>query len=163
MHFLVITDHSALEALKNKSILTGRLLRRAEKLLEYNFDIIYCSGKDNVVSDFLSRNIPGKWPPQLRTKKNKKLPRVKTNFFPFANRSCLLERAHRTYISHLRTAKLLSFMLARYFWSGFYKDVENVTKSCLTCARIHSTVDYKIWNQLLLYILLTNFSRYRMH
>ena len=30
MHFTVITDHSALKALKDKSILTGRLLRRAE-------------------------------------------------------------------------------------------------------------------------------------
>ena len=37
MHFTVITDHSALKDLKDKSILTGRLLRRAEKLLEYKF------------------------------------------------------------------------------------------------------------------------------
>ena len=55
MHFTVITDHSALKALKDKSVLTGRLLRRAEKLLEYDFDVIYCSGRDNVVPDFLSR------------------------------------------------------------------------------------------------------------
>ena len=55
MHFIVITDHSALKALKGKSILTGRLLRRADKLLEYDFDVIYCSGRDNVVPDFLSR------------------------------------------------------------------------------------------------------------
>ena len=32
MHFTVITDHLALKALKYKSILTGRWLRRAEKL-----------------------------------------------------------------------------------------------------------------------------------
>ena len=43
------------ESFKDKSILTGRLLRRAEKLLEYDFDIIYCSGKDSIVPDFLSR------------------------------------------------------------------------------------------------------------
>ena len=40
MNFTIITDHSALKALKNKSMLTGRLLLRAEKLLEYNFDVI---------------------------------------------------------------------------------------------------------------------------
>ena len=54
MHFIVITDHSALKALKDKSVLTGRLLRRAEKLLEYDFDDIYRSGRDNIVPGFLS-------------------------------------------------------------------------------------------------------------
>ena len=34
-------------------------------------------------------------------------------------------------------------MSARYFWSGLYKDVENAAKSSLTCARIHSTIDYR--------------------
>ena len=46
------------ESFKDKSILTGRLLRRAETLLEYIFDIINCSRKDNVVPGFLSK-IPG--------------------------------------------------------------------------------------------------------
>ena len=41
MHFTVITDHLALKALKEKLVLTGRLLRRAEKLMEYNFDVVY--------------------------------------------------------------------------------------------------------------------------
>ena len=55
MHFTVITNHSSLKALKDKSVLTGQLLRRAEKLLEYNFDIISCSRKNSVVPDFLLR------------------------------------------------------------------------------------------------------------
>ena len=55
MHFTVITDHSALKALIDKSVLTGCLLRRAEKLLEYDFDIVYRSGNKNVIPDFLSR------------------------------------------------------------------------------------------------------------
>ena len=52
MHFTVITDYLALKELKNKSVLTGRLLSRAEKLLEYNFDVVYNSGKENIVPDF---------------------------------------------------------------------------------------------------------------
>ena len=55
MNFTVITDHSALKALKDKFVLTGFLLHRAEKLLEYDFDVIYCAIKEHVVSDFLSR------------------------------------------------------------------------------------------------------------
>ena len=41
MHFTVITDHLAEKALKENLVLTGRLLRRAEKLMEYNFDVVY--------------------------------------------------------------------------------------------------------------------------
>ena len=55
MNFTIITDHSALKALKDKSLLTGRLLRRAKKLLEYDFNVLYQSGKEHVVPDFLSR------------------------------------------------------------------------------------------------------------
>jgi len=53
MHFTIITNHSALKAIKRKTILTGRLLRRAEKLMEHNFDIIYRSGSENIVPNFL--------------------------------------------------------------------------------------------------------------
>ena len=41
MHLTIITDHLSLKALKDKSILTGRLLRRVEKLMEYDFDVVY--------------------------------------------------------------------------------------------------------------------------
>ena len=53
--FPINTDHSGLKAVKDKSLLTGRLLKRAEKLLEYKFDVIYQSEKKHVVPDFLSR------------------------------------------------------------------------------------------------------------
>ena len=54
MHFTVITDYLALKALKEKSVLTGRLLRRAEKLMEYNFDVVYQAGKEHAAPNFLS-------------------------------------------------------------------------------------------------------------
>ena len=63
-------------------------------------------------------------------------------FLPFKDRSRLLERIHRTYTGHLRLAKLYSFLSTRYFWTGMFNDAKNVCDSCLTCARIHSTVDY---------------------
>ena len=55
MQFTIIAEHSTLRACKDKSLLTGRLLQRAEKLLEYDFDVIYWAGQEQVVSDFLSR------------------------------------------------------------------------------------------------------------
>ena len=105
MHFTVITDHSALKALCDKSNLTGRLQRRANKLMEHDFTIVYRPGKQNVVPDFLSciylneqaqppsfsnidiehRNIEE----EIALKKNK-------IFIPLENRMRLIERAHRT-------------------------------------------------------------------
>ena len=55
MYYTVIVDNSTSKALKEKLILTKSLLRRAENLLEYNFVVVYRSGKENVVLYFLSR------------------------------------------------------------------------------------------------------------
>ena len=53
-HFSLHTDHRPLEKL---STVHNRTLNRLQqKMLEYHFTIRYKPGKDNVVSDFLSRN-----------------------------------------------------------------------------------------------------------
>ena len=55
MQFTIITDHSLLEALKDKSLLRGRLLQRAEKFLENNFNVIFWVGQEYEVPNFLSK------------------------------------------------------------------------------------------------------------
>ena len=45
-YFKVVTDHSALKALMQKENLEGRLLRWAKYLQEYDYEIIFCPGKD---------------------------------------------------------------------------------------------------------------------
>ena len=47
------------------------------------------------------------------------------------------------YTGHLCLAKLYSFLSTRYLWTGMFNDAKNICNSCLTCARIHSTVDYR--------------------
>lgn len=54
-HFVVYTDHEALTYLFNQSKPGSRLLRWKLLLSEYDFDIIHRPGKNNVVSDCLSR------------------------------------------------------------------------------------------------------------
>ena len=88
MHFTVITDHLALKALKDKSVLTGRLLRRAEKLLEYNFNIVYRLGKENVIPDFLSRIYLVELTSPDKDRKDQEIAKSKNKIFvPFADRS----------------------------------------------------------------------------
>ena len=110
MNFTVISDHSALKALKDKSILTGCLLRRAEKLLEYDFDVIYCAGSEHVVPDFLSRIYLTEMSVTGEIEKNCCLAQEKNKIYiPLEDRSCLLERSHRLYMCHLRTANYFPF------------------------------------------------------
>lgn len=54
-HFVVYTDHEALTYLFNQNKPGSRLLRWKLLLAEYDFEIIHRPGKNNVVSDCLSR------------------------------------------------------------------------------------------------------------
>ena len=88
MHFTVITGHSALKALKDKSVLTGRLLKRVEKLLKYNFDIVYRSDNENMVPDFLSRIHLVELTSPDEDRKDQEIAKHKNKIFvPFADRS----------------------------------------------------------------------------
>ena len=54
-HFVLYTDHQALTYLFSQNKVGSRLLRWKILLAEYDFDIIHRKGKNNVVSDCLSR------------------------------------------------------------------------------------------------------------
>lgn len=54
-HFVMHTDHQALTYLFSQNKVGSRLLRWKLALAEYDFDIIHRKGKNNVVSDCLSR------------------------------------------------------------------------------------------------------------
>jgi hypothetical protein len=55
VHFTWYTNHCALEHLLKQRDLSGRQARWMIKLAEFNFDIKYVPGKENVLSDSLSR------------------------------------------------------------------------------------------------------------
>lgn len=53
--FHIITNHSALRWLMNAKDMKGRLHRWALTLQEYDFEVLYRPGRENVVADALSR------------------------------------------------------------------------------------------------------------
>lgn len=53
--FIIRTDHHALKWLMSVKDHTGRLMRWALSLMEFNFEVQYVKGKNNVVADALSR------------------------------------------------------------------------------------------------------------
>ena len=97
--------------------------------------MIYRAGQEHVVPDFLSRIYLAEMSVSEDEEKDRKLAVEKNKIYiPLQDRNCFLERSHRSYTGHLRTAKLFAFISQRFFWSGIYKDVKNVCDSCLTCA-----------------------------
>ena len=54
-HFIWLTDHKGLTHLWHQKNLSGRQARWVEKLSEFNFDIEYVPGVENVLADALSR------------------------------------------------------------------------------------------------------------
>ena len=52
---IIRTDHKALTFLKTCKLLSGRLTRWTMAIQDYDISIEYCSGKDNLVADTLSR------------------------------------------------------------------------------------------------------------
>lgn len=59
--FLIITDHKGLTFLNTTPYLNSRLIRWSLCMLQYDFEIEYCQGRDNIVADFFSRNPVGKF------------------------------------------------------------------------------------------------------
>lgn len=51
----ILTDHKALSFIKSCRLLNGRLTRWIMYIQEFNFQIQYCKGSENVVADALSR------------------------------------------------------------------------------------------------------------
>ena len=130
MQFTVITDHSALKALKDKSLLTGRLLQRAEKLLEYDFDVIYWAGQEHVVPDFLSRIYLAEMSVSEDEEGDCKLAlEIIRSIFHFKTGVVCL----RGCIGHMQPftdCQTICTYITTFFWSGIYKDVKNVCDSC---------------------------------
>ena len=54
-HFKVYTDHRFLVYLKTQPNLNQRQLRWMKRAVDYDYEILYKSGKENVVADALSR------------------------------------------------------------------------------------------------------------
>ena len=57
--FTLMTDHKPLLAINKKRISNGKIQRWSLSLLDYQFDIKSISGRENVMADFLSRQIIG--------------------------------------------------------------------------------------------------------
>ena len=142
MHFKIVTDHSALKALQQKENLEGRLMRWAEYLMMYDFEILYRAGRENLVPDMLSRAFVVDEDPVLLDERDRA---IKLNWLWIApeKRLGVLQQAHRSYTGHLKTAKLFEFVRKRFYWTEMLKDMKELIGKCSVCAQLQTTVGYR--------------------
>ena len=72
--FVLFTDHKPLLYLQNMSHENSRLMRTIEELAEYDFQIRYKPGQDNVVADVMSRPVVEEPTEEFETKQHGLLP-----------------------------------------------------------------------------------------
>lgn len=54
---VIVTDHKAITFLLNSPLRNARLSRWVLFLQEFDLEVVYCAGKENVVADTLSRAV----------------------------------------------------------------------------------------------------------
>lgn len=123
--FHLRTDHKSIEYLNTKKNPTGRFLRWALKLQEYNFRIEYVKGDLNG-ADGLSRYININ---SVRShyKKN-------DDDLTQEEKQMILKEYHLT-SGHGSAANMKHSLKDKYKWQGIFKDIEDYVKGCLTCLK----------------------------
>ena len=136
MPFKVITNHSALKVLLDKKNLEGRMMQWAEFLMGYDCEIIFQPGKENIVADYLSRELlVAEVGPVIEIVEAAKRNVI---WVPKEKRPGVLLRSHQSCTGHLREAKLFKFLRECFYWKDMFKDAKQTLMSCDICGRFAS-------------------------
>lgn len=121
--FSVETDHKSLEFLMTAKHTTGRFLRWALKLQEYEFDIIHIKGEDNN-ADGLSRQIL--YGLNVEAKDDNKL--------SIANKQIILHNYHMI-TGHGSLAVMMYCLKNKFAWNNIARDVKELIEKCVICKK----------------------------
>jgi len=150
-HFIIHSDHAALQWLKTIKNPKGRLFRWSLKLSMYDYEVKYQKGSTNYEADMLSRNptshlltIPDIIMHQgldnicnpkyenisgVLTVKKKGLHKI---VVPPSLRKKLIEDAHEQF-GHPGQNKMLELISPYYYWKEIITDISNYVKHCEIC------------------------------
>lgn len=152
--FLLESDHRPLQWLMSKRDTMGSLGRMALELQQYDFDIAYIPGKQNIVADALSRvyNIDSfisaqeadellvkKFENQRFFKKEEKgWYKIDKHFKKLCLPTNLLtKRIHEVHnlLNHVGIQKMYHFMKIRYYHPQLKNRIKSLVNSCNTCQK----------------------------
>ena len=148
--FHVITDHSALKAMKTKeSFGRIKLERMRKRLQQYNFEIEYRPGKELVNADTISR---------IHSKTEDYLDKEKANSKTFKladgkiyykepnqqalyevpeiiSRNELIDAVHKNETCHRGRDAILNELKKKYYWMNMTQSITNYLENCKECLK----------------------------
>ena len=119
-HFILKTDHKALQYMKTASNENSRILRIALKLQNYNFTPIYIKGETNI-ADILSR--------PSETKSNNKV-----EILTEEEKQKILHSYHQA-TGHVLSSNMKFVIGKRYDWYGIINDIDRFISNCSICSK----------------------------
>ncbi|GJZ71640.1 putative reverse transcriptase domain-containing protein [Tanacetum coccineum] len=120
---MVFTNHKSLQHILDQKELNMRQLRWLELLSDYDYEIRYHPGKENVVTK-------AQKPKNLKNE-DVELPRYGDL------RTVIMNESHKSkYSIHLGSEKMYQDMKKLYWWPNIKADIATYVSKCLTCAKV---------------------------
>jgi transposase InsO family protein len=134
-HFTLYTDHQALVYLFSQKSMSPMMAGWIDKILDYNFEIVYRKGIENVVPDALSRIPECNESPSDLTVCALSVPQAEDTGSTNA-RAGILERIHLQ--GHIGVAAMRhELALQGHQWDGIARDCQETVTKCIDCARVN--------------------------
>ena len=141
-HFILKTDHQALQYMQTASNDNSRILRIALKLQNFKFTPVYIKGETNIADIFSRPSEPNS-----------------INSFKVLSEEDKIRilQSYHLATGHGSSSNMKFVIAKRYEWTGMMKDIENFTSNCNICCKsgealvntknriIKSTFPNEIW------------------
>ncbi|GKE46261.1 putative reverse transcriptase domain-containing protein, partial [Tanacetum coccineum] len=130
---MVFTDHKSLQYILNQKELNLRQWRWIELLSDYDCEIRYHPGKENVVADALS------WKERNKPLCVRALMMIVHNDLPKHIREAqeeAMKGENSRYFIHPGSDKMYQDLKPLYWWSNMKADIATYVSKCLTCAKV---------------------------
>nr|GEW97743.1 retrotransposon protein, putative, Ty3-gypsy subclass [Tanacetum cinerariifolium] len=137
----LFTDHKSLQYIIDQEELNMRQRHWLELLSDYDCDIRYHPGKENVVVDALSRKERSRLGDKLEPRTDRTLCLNNRSWVPcFGDlRALIMYESHKSkYSIHPGSTKMYQYLKQLYWWPNMKADIATYVGKCLTCSKVNA-------------------------
>nr|GEV15115.1 retrotransposon protein, putative, Ty3-gypsy subclass [Tanacetum cinerariifolium] len=137
---VIYMDHKSIQHIFDQKELNMRQRRWIELFSDYECEIRYHPGKENVVADALSRKEKvTRFRHQMERKEDESLYFMDCIWAPLVGdvRTIIIDEAHKTrYSVHPEVDKMYHDLRDMYWWPVIKRDIATYVSKCLTCLKV---------------------------